>query len=220
MKKDFMGLVIYAIPAATLARLAATSQTGEGLVPPAGLEPALPKEPHFECGASTNSAKGAYPIDEGVSPMGAADVDWQMGGPRSIPVEGATKVTHARTTAVIRGRFPDHIEEVLTDIQLPNGWGIEARSLALATFQQAMDDREYQVRITCGPTVDNMWWRLSRHMTKGEVVQTVFKATLTAMEHEVRETFLYKGVSVLDPHYDIDQLVEFRKSPTSILGRS
>lgn len=29
------------------------------MVPRAGIEPALPKEPHFECGASTNSASGA-----------------------------------------------------------------------------------------------------------------------------------------------------------------
>ena len=29
------------------------------VVPRAGIEPALPKEPHFECGASTNSASGA-----------------------------------------------------------------------------------------------------------------------------------------------------------------
>jgi hypothetical protein len=30
------------------------------MVPPSGLEPELLSEPHFECGASTNSAKGAY----------------------------------------------------------------------------------------------------------------------------------------------------------------
>ena len=29
------------------------------MVPPSGIEPELPKEPDFESGASTNSAKGA-----------------------------------------------------------------------------------------------------------------------------------------------------------------
>jgi hypothetical protein len=29
------------------------------MVPPSGVEPELPKEPDFESGASTNSAKGA-----------------------------------------------------------------------------------------------------------------------------------------------------------------
>ncbi len=34
------------------------------MVPPSGLEPELLSEPHFECGASTNSAKGAYHGDQ------------------------------------------------------------------------------------------------------------------------------------------------------------
>lgn len=53
-------------------------------------------------------------------------------------------------------------------------------------------------------------WRLSNHMTKSEVVQTAFKAVLTAIEHEVREKFLYRGASVFDPHYDVDKLFELR----------
>ena len=56
-------------------------------------------------------------------------------------------------------------------------------------------------------------------MTHGEIVQTVFKATMTALEHEAREMFLYKGVSVLDPHYDIEKLVEFRRLEGSLKGR-
>ena len=36
------------------------SEHGGNLVPPAGIEPALPKEPDFESGASTNSTTGAY----------------------------------------------------------------------------------------------------------------------------------------------------------------
>jgi hypothetical protein len=34
------------------------------MVPPSGLEPELLSEPHFECGASTNSAKGAHHGDQ------------------------------------------------------------------------------------------------------------------------------------------------------------
>lgn len=36
-------------------------------------------------------------------------------------------------------------------------------------------------------------WYISSHATKSEVVQTAFKACLTAEEHEVREYFTYKG---------------------------
>lgn len=68
-----------------------------------------------------------------------------------------------------------------------------------------------------------MWtsrkWLLSKHMTDGEIVQTAFKAVMTAMEHEVREKFLYRGVSVFDPHYDIEKLVELRSSPDAIKER-
>lgn len=36
-------------------------------------------------------------------------------------------------------------------------------------------------------------WRISQYATKSEVVQTIFKAYLTWLEHEARETFTYKG---------------------------
>lgn len=62
-------------------------------------------------------------------------------------------------------------------------------------------------------------WLLSPHMTAGEVVQTAFKALLTAQEHETREQFKYKGVSIFDPHYDLDRLVALRRDPSSIQER-
>lgn len=52
-------------------------------------------------------------------------------------------------------------------------------------------------------------WFLSYHMTKSEVVSTAFKAVLTAVEHEVRETFRYKGRAIFGPHFDVDALVSF-----------
>ena len=53
-------------------------------------------------------------------------------------------------------------------------------------------------------------WMLSPHMTDGEIVQTAFKAVLTALEHEAREQFTYRGLSIFDPHYDIEKLVALR----------
>lgn len=52
-------------------------------------------------------------------------------------------------------------------------------------------------------------WMLSRHMTRGEVVQTAFKAVLTALEHEAREDFTYKGEVIFGPHLDVEALVGF-----------
>ena len=37
---------------------------------------------------------------------------------------------------------------------------------------------------------------------------TVFKAALTFIEHELREQFLYKGRRILDPHIDVNILLE------------
>lgn len=51
-------------------------------------------------------------------------------------------------------------------------------------------------------------WRLSKYMTPSEIVQTAFKAALTAEEHEAREAFKYKGESIFGPHFDIEALHE------------
>jgi hypothetical protein len=62
-------------------------------------------------------------------------------------------------------------------------------------------------------------WRLSPYMTDGEVVQTAFMAVMAANEHETREKFTYRGVTVFDPHYDIEKLVELRKQPDALKER-
>lgn len=63
-------------------------------------------------------------------------------------------------------------------------------------------------------------WRLSEHMTDGEIVQTAFLAVLTAMEHEIREQFLYRGTAIFDPHYDIEKLVELRQRSDALIERA
>lgn len=51
-------------------------------------------------------------------------------------------------------------------------------------------------------------WPLSPFMTDSEVITTAFKATMTAMEHETRERFTFKGKKIFGPHIDIDALWE------------
>lgn len=51
-------------------------------------------------------------------------------------------------------------------------------------------------------------WRLSLHMVPTEIVSTCFMATRSAVEHEMRENFRYKGKSIFGPHIDIETLVE------------
>ena len=56
-------------------------------------------------------------------------------------------------------------------------------------------------------------WPLTHGMTASAVVGTALKAVLTAIEHEARERFTYKGAAVFGPHYDVEELLalyEFR----------
>ncbi|MBZ4373294.1 hypothetical protein [Corallococcus sp. AS-1-6] len=66
-----------------------------------------------------------------------------------------------------------------------------------------------QVRFTAdGQSQHGRKWLLSPHMTPSELVQTAFKAVLTAQEHEVRERFRFRGRTIFGPHFDVDALVE------------
>lgn len=50
-------------------------------------------------------------------------------------------------------------------------------------------------------------WPVSLDTTNAELVQTAFKAILTAVEHEARELFTFQGERVMNPHRDF-KLVE------------
>jgi len=49
-------------------------------------------------------------------------------------------------------------------------------------------------------------WLLTPQMTRGEIVQTAWLAVQTAMQHEMREQFLYRGDAIFGPHFDIEGL--------------
>lgn len=49
-------------------------------------------------------------------------------------------------------------------------------------------------------------WFIPRTATKSQVVQTVLGAALAYIEHELREAFLYRGVAVFGPHFNVDAL--------------
>lgn len=111
------------------------------------------------------------------------------------------------------------IREVLARVNYP-GFSFELR------FSEC-DDMYLQIVCdegTCNVTGEPLgWkgrkWRLSPHMTDGEVVQTAFMAVMAANEHETRERFTYRGVSVFDPHYNIEKLVELRMQPDALKER-
>ena len=94
------------------------------------------------------------------------------------------------------------------------------------TFRITVDGERPVMQVQCAEGVCNvtgeplLWrgrkWFLSYHMTTTELVQTAFKAVLTAMEHEVREQFKYRGATVFCPHMDVDYLVDLITSNPSV----
>jgi hypothetical protein len=84
-----------------------------------------------------------------------------------------------------------------------------------------------QVRFDAPDVATGKWcaqhgrkWMLSQHMTKSELVQTAFKAIATALEHEAREDFRYRGQAVFGPHFDVDTLAAIAASGESLDIRS
>jgi len=82
-------------------------------------------------------------------------------------------------------------------------------------FEERYRDGEAFIRVSFvdGEEKQNgRWWRISKHATKSEIVNTCLLAVLTAEEHEAREKFRYKGTLIYGPHFDVDWLAtEARK---------
>ena len=97
------------------------------------------------------------------------------------------------------------IIEVLRQVEYKEGWDLE---LNLRRDTDLNPQLRWTFRDHKGEDQNGRWWRLSHHMTPGELVQTALKAALTAEEHEAREWFTYKGKAIFGPHLDIDKLVE------------
>lgn len=51
-------------------------------------------------------------------------------------------------------------------------------------------------------------WFVSQHMCKNEIIRTAYKAIECAVAHEMNENFLYKGVAVMTPHMDYEEIVD------------
>ncbi len=54
-------------------------------------------------------------------------------------------------------------------------------------------------------------WLIEKDMTEFEIVDTIFKAIKAAEEHEVKETFKYKGKRLYNPHRNLLKTVGLEK---------
>lgn len=62
-------------------------------------------------------------------------------------------------------------------------------------------------------------WFVSPHMCKNEVIRTAYKAIENAVAHEMNENFLYKGVAIMTPHMDYEEIVDIMKDHDCIDSR-
>ncbi|NOU27471.1 MAG: hypothetical protein HOO96_06130 [Polyangiaceae bacterium] len=91
------------------------------------------------------------------------------------------------------------------------------------TFFLGQDGERLYLQIRVDSGIDNVtgeriaWsgrkWMLSPFMCKNEIVETAWKAIQTAVMHETREKFKYRGRTIFDPHFDPDKLWELRGQP-------
>ena len=109
--------------------------------------------------------------------------------------------------------------DILDAMQIPFGWELVAQYDGGTVTLQVQAPAGEDNRTGAPMAWRGRKWFLSRHMTAGEIAQTVLAAVLMAAEHEIRETVTYMGESVFDPHYDLAKLVEFRARPDVIKGR-
>lgn len=111
--------------------------------------------------------------------------------------------------------------QVWIDTDLPNGWTCNPYYDTRGYFYLQVEDPNGTCNVTGQP---DPWkgrkWLVSPHMTRGELVQTFFKATMTAVEHEVREQFTYKCQPIFDPHYNVDRLVDLRAEKSALVHRA
>jgi len=102
------------------------------------------------------------------------------------------------------------LREILNDVQFDD-WrfriGEDAEAMWVQCAFAALDNDTGLPTEQCGRK-----WRISRHSTRDEVVQTCLLAVLKAVEHEARERFKYRGVAIFHTHIPVDRLVEAAKA--------
>jgi hypothetical protein len=117
--------------------------------------------------------------------------------------------------------FADRLVNLHNQLELPGSLDVVFKFDQRGYFYAQIVDLQGEDNVTGEPLVwHGRKWLLSPHKKDSEIVTTVFKALMTALEHEAREQFLYKGVAILNPHFNLEKLVEFHRQEESREYRS
>lgn len=102
---------------------------------------------------------------------------------------------------------PEQVLRLLSEVTYRPGYAFESVWDADAgrVGIEVVVDRIDAVTGEPGKGYGGVRW-LHEHMSKSDVVRTIFGACLAYEEHEVREFFHYKGMTVFGPHIDVDAL--------------
>ena len=94
--------------------------------------------------------------------------------------------------------FRERVERIVSEITYKAGF----------TLYVGQDDSRLYFQVINGDAWRGRKWLLSPYMVTSEIVSTAFLAFLTFEEHECREQFTYKGVTVYGPHWNVEDIVE------------
>jgi hypothetical protein len=99
----------------------------------------------------------------------------------------------------------DRVNQVISAVSFP-GYTFQTGVYAPNCFFLQVRYSEPDVMTGVNETQTGRQWAFPAGQTTGQIVQTMFKAILTSLEHRAREHFLYRGKPVLQPHLDVDQI--------------
>ncbi|MBD9542237.1 hypothetical protein IB276_22595 [Ensifer sp. ENS04] len=123
---------------------------------------------------------------------------------------------HVESMTMEQCLFADRLANLYANLVLPGSLDVVFKFDTRGFFYAQIVDLEGEDNVTGEPLVwHGRKWMLSPHKKDNEIVTTVFKALMTALEHEAREQFFYKGVAILNPHFDLEKMVEFHRQEGS-----
>jgi hypothetical protein len=142
----------------------------------------------------------------------------------SIPV--AFRTPMARPIQTLRSQYntgtrfrgeegqqtPESLRKVLEKLEYKPGfrfvaYGDTAQNLHVQVQYKAPDNNK--------PNSPADWrvgarkWPIPASYNEGQIYQTLLVALNAIEEHEIRETFLYKGQRIFNPHHDLDKLTKY-----------
>lgn len=84
------------------------------------------------------------------------------------------------------------------------------QSVELAGYRLRTTFRRPERETGAIQTGEGRWWEIPVGVTESGVVKTVFAAAKLVLEHELMESFKWRGSRVFDPHHSIHELASIQ----------